>query len=128
MILKTTVLIVVFSVALAIVSCDETTKKVGVVYFLENVQENRKNPFEDSKVATRKNGNVYLGEAIQEDEALPDGVYFRPAGGKPLEKGTVSHFPCYFLKQTHLTIFCSKFSFLRKHSMCFLIFQFSLKY
>lgn len=38
----------------------------------------------------RKEGGVALAHPIADDDALPDGVYFRPENGKPVDESTVS--------------------------------------
>lgn len=38
----------------------------------------------------RKEGGVALAHPIADDDTLPDGVYFRPENGKPVDESTVS--------------------------------------
>lgn len=61
---------------------DATTQQSGgVVYKVGSLQEG----FEH-----KDGGGIVLSDPIPEGEVLADGIYFRPANGKPVEKGQVS--------------------------------------
>lgn len=84
------VLVFVFFAAVTFANSEESSQKVGEVYFIDNIHEGKKKPFSDDKVATHGPTGTLLGKPIADGDALPDGIYFRPEKqGKSLE-GQVS--------------------------------------
>lgn len=73
----------------------QSPRPVGVVYFisflnepkdeLETVEGGLSNEIPQENLKPRTLPGILLIHAIPENEALNDGVYFRPADGKPLE-------------------------------------------
>lgn len=99
--LASSVVVLVFAVAFTVAAEDadadgldvQTPKArpVGVIYLVDLLLV----PGEGSETndsytpEERKDGGVALTNPIGEDESLPDGVYFRPENGKPVEKSEV---------------------------------------
>jgi hypothetical protein len=75
-------------------------RPVGVVYLISVLNEPRYEPeavetgisndIPEENVKAKTQPGFLLIQAIPETEALSDGVYFRPADGKPLENPEVS--------------------------------------
>lgn len=68
-------------------------RPIGVIYLVDLITI----PGENNDSYTpeeRKDGGVALANPIGEDESLPDGVYFRPEDGKPVEKSEVHMKKC----------------------------------
>lgn len=64
-------------------------RPVGVVYLIDLVAK----PEGQAANAPepRKDGGVLLLRPIADDDSLPDGVYFRPENGRPVDESTVSY-------------------------------------
>lgn len=65
----------------------EQAKPVAVLYLVENLRVT-----EGGQGPEKKDGGVVLSDPIPDDGNVPDGVYFKPADGKEVQKGTVSNF------------------------------------
>lgn len=86
-----TSLLVIASVCLWAAAEDE--KVGGVVYLIEKLQspvDGAEEKVPENKIGKHVDGGVELSDPIPETEALPDGIYYKPADGKPLEPKTVS--------------------------------------
>lgn len=70
----------------------EDVKVGGVVYLIDKLQSpvDGVEKVPENKIAKHVEGGVELGDPIPEGEALADGIYYKPADGKPLAPKTVS--------------------------------------
>lgn len=88
-----------FAVAAQDADADEVVNQVfkgrpvGYIYLVDliTIPNDGSDSSNDSYVPEeRKDGGVALANPIPEDQSLPDGVYFKPEDGKPVDKSEVN--------------------------------------
>lgn len=70
-------------------------RPIGVVYLIDTLGDGSGS---NNVPENRAEGGILLTKPIADNDALPDGVYFRPEGGRPVDKSQVSKMSLLYKK------------------------------